>query len=158
LVIVINRVQGWTALASCVASADFCILARHDSLQVGLTMSIDLDITKERNWIQLRAYWRHIRGPCARCNGIIDYDGVRYRYVIMRVNGILIRRRQENPLALDVGHRIEADIDRRRFYAPIDTQPEHAYCNRRAGARYGNRKRAIVSAGNRSILRTSRRW
>jgi hypothetical protein len=109
---------------------------------------IDLDPTRARSWVALRAYWRQVRGVCGRCGMEIDYDGPRY----VRVGG---GRRRENPWALDVGHILGADLDPRQWWAPVDTRPEHARCNRRAGARYGNRKRA---ATRRSFLRTSQHW
>ena len=114
-------------------------------------MPINLDPTKPRAWTYIVLYWRHMRGPCARCGGIIDYDGPRYYRVL--VGGEY--KRKVNRWALDVGHIIEKDIDRRRLYAPIDTQPEHVYCNRSKGAQYGNRKRALLKMRN---LRTSRQW
>jgi hypothetical protein len=67
------------------------------------------------------------------------------------MNGI----RKENLLSLDVGHKSVADLDDRKKWAPIDTQPEHANCNRRHGARYGNAKRSVVA---KLPLRTSRKW
>jgi hypothetical protein len=100
-------------------------------------------------------YWRQLRGPCARCGGPIRYDESRYRYVIK--DGI--KRRIENPWALDVGHIIEQDRDSRKLYAPNETRPEHARCNRKAGAAYGNRKRGWQRRVARmSVLRTSREW
>ncbi len=45
-------------------------------------------------------------------------------------------------MAWDVGHLIEVDRDPNVAYDPEMHAVEHAYCNRAAGARYGNRKRA----------------
>lgn len=117
-------------------------------------MPINLDPTKVRSWRALRTYWRHVRGDCARCGRPIDYDGPRYFYVVIG-NGV--RERRQNPWALDVGHIMGKDIDPRLMWAPCDTQPEHARCNRRAGARYGNRKRARLGNSG-AFLRTSQGW
>ncbi len=123
-------------------------------------MPIDLDPYAVRSMQALRAYWRHVRGPCGRCGQPIDWDGPAYRMYI--VNGRTVRR--YNPWALDVGHIVERDRDRRCMYAPIDTRPEHALCNRKAGAVYGNRKRGALRAlrarASRSMppLRTSKAW
>jgi len=121
-------------------------------------MPINVDVYAARPLPQLRAYWRHVeRLPCARCGGQIDYDGP--TYVQVWVDGRL--KRKGNPFALDVGHKVEADLDKRKWYAPIDTQPEHARCNRKAGAQYGNRKRGRESMQRKAFrvtLRTSQRW
>jgi len=117
---------------------------------------IDMDPTIVRSWPAIIAYWHHVRGPCARCGGPIHYDEPRYRMVTTRAG---IRRRIENKWALDVGHKLGRDLDPRTVWAPVDTQPEHAYCNRRAGAIYGNVKRGWRRRVARaSVLRTSRRW
>lgn len=68
---------------------------------------------------------------CWRCGGIVTAD-----------------------MAWDVGHLIEVDLDPSNAYDPDAYAVEHAYCNRRAGAQYGNRKRA----GWRRRPTTSRRW
>jgi hypothetical protein len=118
-------------------------------------MRIDLDPTVPRTMLELRIYWRQVRGPCARCGGPIHYDEKRYRYIV--TNGM--RRRVENPWALDVGHIVERDRDSRKLYAPNETRPEHARCNRSAGAAYVNRKRGWQRRIARmATLRTSRRW
>lgn len=55
----------------------------------------------------------------------------------------------------DVGHFLEVDLDPEGAYDPDRYAVEHARCNRRAGAQYGNRKRA----GRRQHRRwTSRDW
>jgi hypothetical protein len=116
---------------------------------------IDLDPTVVRSWSRLRAYWRHVRGPCARCGLEIDYDGPRY----IRAMQHGIARRVENRWQLDIGHKMLQDLDHRRYWAPVDTQPEHVYCNRRHGAAYGNRKRGILRAlVQHGSLHTSRDW
>jgi hypothetical protein len=130
---------------------------------------IDLDPTVPRGWTAIVAYWRHVRQqPCARCGRIIDYDTPRYAWIWRDQRGRKQRSfkpirgavRKENPWALDVGHILEQDRDPRTRWAPCDTQPEHAYCNRQAGARYVNSKRG-KSESNRAraaYLRTSRQW
>lgn len=117
-------------------------------------MPINLDPTKPRSWSALKAYWRHIRGACGRCGKAIDYDGTRYVWVT--IGNRLVRK--ENPLALDVGHILGRDIDHRKEWAPIDTRPEHAVCNRSAGAAYGNRKRGALRRIRRQAVITSREW
>jgi len=125
--------------------------------------SINLDSTVERSWKDIRAYWRLVRGPCARCGREIHYDEARYVYVVK--NGILTRI--ENPWALDVGHKVERDrtrVGQRVSYptgmiAPMHTQPEHSRCNRSSGAKYGNRKRKprdepVIDTN----VKTSRDW
>ena len=58
-------------------------------------------------------------------------------------------------MAWDVGHFREVDADPTAAYEPDEYAVEHARCNRQAGARYGNRKRA----GRRQPRRwTSRDW
>lgn len=42
----------------------------------------------------------------------------------------------------DVGHLVELDLDPSAAYDPSAYAVEHARCNRQAGARFGNRKRA----------------
>lgn len=106
-------------------------------------------------WYLLRAYWRHVRGPCARCGLAIDYDGVRW---LTAVFGDGTCRRTENPAALDVGHIVERDVDRRHWYAPRDTQPEHVRCNRRSGARYVYRKYGGIKRGGAIAKGVSRQW
>jgi hypothetical protein len=115
---------------------------------------INLDPTVPRSIIALRVYWRQLRGACARCGGRIHYDEPRYRYVMRDGRRI----RVENPWALDVGHIKEQDLDPRKMYAPNETRPEHARCNRAAGARYVNRKRGGRYVARYAILVTSRKW
>jgi hypothetical protein len=127
---------------------------------------VNLDPTVIRSWPAIRRYWRHLRQDCARCGKPIQYDEPRYKVIIE--NGR--KRRIENPWALDVGHIIDVLLDPRftgkyittgLIWAPIDTQPEHAVCNRRAGAAMGNAKRKKET---RKImppvppLKTSREW
>lgn len=98
--------------------------------------------------------------PCARCGQEIDYEGYRFYWVYQR--GVAVR--VSNQWALDVGHIVNR-MDDPRFidgrwdsgarYAPCETQPEHSYCNRSAGAKDGNRMRGVRK---RTTLRTSRRW
>lgn len=114
-------------------------------------MSIDMDPYRIRNWKALIEYWKAVRGNCARCGGPIDYDGPRFR--VFEYYGKRITR--QNPWSLDVGHKSVKDRDPRTMWAPIDTQPEHARCNRAAGAAYGNRKRGAVV---RQRLKRSREW
>jgi hypothetical protein len=122
-------------------------------------MPIDLDPTKPRSELKLREYWRHMRvRNCARCHRPIDYDGPRMFEIVKRINGRLVRQWKQNPWALDVGHIVEKDITRKRLYAPIETRPEHAICNRKAGAAYGNRKRGRIKRLRAQALRTSRDW
>jgi len=120
-------------------------------------MPIDLDPTVVRSWPKLRAYWRQVRGPCARCGGRILYDAPRYRYG-WTADGRKVRR--ENPWALDIGHKLGVDLDTRTAWAPIDTQPEHARCNRAAGAAYGTTKRGMTQRRRKATIAlvTSRRW
>lgn len=115
---------------------------------------VDLDPTVERSWNAIRDYWKVVRGPCRRCGGPIAYDVPRYRYIWLK-DGTRVRR--ENRWALDVGHILGQDIDQRKRWAPIDTAPEHARCNRAAGARYKNAKWGDI---RRTIIRvrTSRNW
>ena len=124
-------------------------------------MAVNLDPTVERAWWKIREYWRVVRGPCGICGGEIDYDGPRYTHVIKGDKLV----RVENTLALDVGHIVERDLTRgegKRIpyptgrIAPIETQPEHALCNRSRGARYGNRKRQ--SREKPANFNTSRKW
>jgi hypothetical protein len=127
-------------------------------------VAINLDPTVEREWRKVREYWRIVRGDCARCGGPIQYDEPRYKYKWKGGKRIRI----ENPWALDVGHKVERDRTETGVripyptgkIAPIDTQPEHSRCNRKWGARYGNKKRGIISkvkAANKN-LKTSRDW
>lgn len=57
-------------------------------------------------------------------------------------------------MAWDVGHAIETDRAPDLTYDPDVHRVEHAYCNRSAGARYGNAKRS----GRRRPRWTSREW
>lgn len=54
----------------------------------------------------------------------------------------------------DVGHLVEVDRDPEGAYEDDGYAPEHAYCNRAAGAAYGNRKRGAA----RAVSPTSRQW
>lgn len=78
-------------------------------------------------WAALVAYWRAEleRRPlaCARCGGPIQRGGRR------------------GPWHLDVGHKDNRADDPRRVWRIEDTQPEHARCNRSAGAAFGNARR-----------------
>lgn len=56
----------------------------------------------------------------------------------------------------DVGHLVEVDRDPEAAYDLDGYAPEHAYCNRAAGAAYGNRKRAGLAPRPKSP--TSRQW
>ena len=83
-----------------------------------------------RDWEQVKAHWRRVRGPCARCGRDIDYDTVpRYWR------------------SLDVGHIVSRDAakamgwTRAQINALSNTQPEHQRCGRTAGVIYGNAKR-----------------
>lgn len=120
----------------------------------------ELDPTVARSWSAIKRYWRYWRLPCARCGKDIDYDGYRYYWVYQRGTPVRIC----NQWSLDVGHIINRMDDPRLHsdrwdsgakYAPEETQPEHVYCNRSAGARDGNRKRRVKKG---TTLRTSRRW
>ena len=53
----------------------------------------------------------------------------------------------------DVGHIIGRDIDPTLIHDPTNWAPEHTYCSRSAGARYGNAKRR-----RRRTPPTSRQW
>ncbi len=57
-------------------------------------------------------------------------------------------------MAWDVGHIIEVDRDPASAYDSDGYRVEHARCNRRAGARYGNAKRAATDPRRW----TSREW
>jgi len=125
-------------------------------------MPINLDPTVKRNWQEIRKYWRQVRGPCARCGEAIHYDEPRYAQVITKGGRL---KRIENPWALDIGHKLTRDrtrVGQRVSYptgliAPEDTQPEHARCNRRAGAIYGNNKHNVEPVINTNV-KTSREW
>jgi hypothetical protein len=78
-----------------------------------------------------RARLRARRDPCARCGGMIDYDGPRY----FTING----KRIENPLAFDAGHRVDRVHGGNEAFSNL--QAEHVRCSRRAGARLGARRR-----------------
>lgn len=99
----------------------------------------------------IRRYWLRQRDPCARCGGLIDYEAGRFWPGTKRVN----------PASLAVGHVIGRDQARRlgwtdeQINALSNTQPEHARCSDRSGARYGNRKRAVIRSRR---LDTSRAW
>lgn len=86
-------------------------------------------LLKGRDWAELRAYWRKRRLPCARCGGQIDYEAPK-----------------TSPDAFDLGHIIGRDEaralawPRARINSVANTQPEHARCNRSAGAQYRNAK------------------
>lgn len=88
---------------------------------------------KTGSWAAIKAYWRQQRPEqcqAARCllPGVpIRYDGER------------------GPDSLDVGHKLGRDVDPRRVWQVWETRPEHARCNRSAGATYGNRKRGRVA-------------
>lgn len=55
----------------------------------------------------------------------------------------------------DVGHVVELDLDPDSAYDPGSYAVEHRRCNRAAGARYANSKRASQS---RPFRLTSREW
>ena len=56
-------------------------------------------------------------------------------------------------MAWDVGHIVGRDIDPSLTHDPDNWAPEHSYCSRSAGARYGNAKRR-----RRRPPPTSRQW
>jgi hypothetical protein len=124
----------------------------------------ELDPAVPRPWSAIKRYWRYWRNPCARCGKPIDYEG--YRFYWERQGGKWVR--VSNQWALDVGHIVnrmddprvvEGRWDTGATYAPQETQPEHSYCNRRAGAIDGNRnRRRQGNARRRKQLRTSREW
>jgi hypothetical protein len=99
--------------------------------------------------VKVRAHWMLVRGPCARCGGAIAYDAPRY----------LPGTRRVNPATLNVGHIVGRDQAKRWGWTEAqvnsvdNTQPEHARCSDRSGARYVNAKR-----GARRRLDTSRVW
>lgn len=79
---------------------------------------------KTYQWLAIVGYWRaHAPTQCQapRCllPGVpIRYDGRR------------------GPDSLDVGHKSMRDASARSTWQIADTRPEHARCNRSAGARY----------------------
>jgi len=100
-------------------------------------------LLKGADWEAIKAHWRRVRGPCARCGGVIDYDTVpRYSR------------------SLDVGHIVDRVIaraagwSRAQINALSNTQPEHQRCSREAGVRLGNARRAP----SLPAPVTSRRW
>jgi hypothetical protein len=120
----------------------------------------ELDPTIPRPWSAIKKYWRYMREPCARCHRQIDYDGPRFYFI--RRRGFTVR--VSNRFALDVGHIVNRMDDPRMLdgrwdhgskYSPNETQPEHSFCNRRAGARDGNRRRRLKKVLK---LKTSRKW
>ena len=82
------------------------------------------------DWEAIKAYWRRVRGPCARCGGAIDYDTMPRYWA-----------------SLDVGHIVDRDQAKRAGWTRAEinsitnTQPEHQRCSREAGAILGNTPR-----------------
>jgi hypothetical protein len=80
-------------------------------------------LLKGRDWVAIKAHWRRMRGPCARCGGEIDYDQAR-RYW----------------RSLDIGHIVSRQAARamgwtkQQTNALSNTQPEHQRCNRGASS------------------------
>lgn len=101
---------------------------------------------KTYSWAKIKAHWRRVQGPCARCGQPIDYDGP-YRIPVGR------GRYRLNPAALHVGHITARALDGRTEWRIEETQPEHVRCSTQAGARLGNALR-----GARRRLDTSRAW
>lgn len=101
-------------------------------------------LLKGGDWLAIRAYWLTGEGrhaPCARCGQPIDRTGPR------------------GPLSLDVGHIVDRAVakdmgwTRAQMNTLSNTQPEHARCGRRAGARLGAQRRWSMPTN-----RTSRAW
>lgn len=103
-------------------------------------------LLKGSDWEAIKAHWRRMRWPCARCGRPIDYDA-KPRYWA----------------SLDVGHvvdRVTARAQgwtRAQINALSNTQPEHQRCSREAGVRLGNQLRASRQPMP-TVLVTSRRW
>lgn len=70
--------------------------------------------------------------PCWRCGRMVTED-----------------------MAWDVGHIIGRDVNPEYTHDPNNWAPEHSYCSRSAGARYGNAKRG---GRLRRAAPTSRDW
>jgi 5-methylcytosine-specific restriction endonuclease McrA len=79
-----------------------------------------------------RAILKARRDPeCARCGGLIDYDGARFHaYQDMRV---------ENPWAFDAGHIIDVALGGDNSLGNL--QAEHVRCSRKAGSMLGHARR-----------------
>lgn len=96
------------------------------------------------DWKTARQYWMSNDAPCARCGQPIDR---------LAPAG--------HPASLDVGHVVSRHQARQMGWTPgeinalVNTQPEHATCNRAAGARMGNRLRLAQEPCSPI---TSRRW
>jgi hypothetical protein len=101
-----------------------------------------------------RRHWQRLRLPCARCGKPIAYD----QPTFFVVNG----KRIMNPLALHVGHIVPRWRAKQLGWTPAQTnalsnsQPEHARCSVRAGARDGNRVQRPLK--RRVVVDSSRRW
>ena len=86
-------------------------------------------LLKGKDWEAVKAHWRRVRWPCAKCGRGIDYDG------------------PAGPRSLDVGHivgRAEAKRlgwTRAQINHVSNTQAECRTCSRSTGARYGNQLR-----------------
>lgn len=96
-------------------------------------------LLKGADWEAVKAHWRRMRWPCARCGGGIDYDG------------------PPGPRSLDVGHIVSRDQARAMGWSRAqindigNTQPECRTCSRSHGARYGNLKRGQGAQWGRPV-------
>jgi 5-methylcytosine-specific restriction endonuclease McrA len=82
---------------------------------------------KSAAWRAVRAYWVAVATPQCQAPRCL-LPGVPIRYTGKR-----------GPDSLDVGHRVPRARDGRTTWAIADTRPEHARCNRSAGAYIGKR-------------------
>jgi hypothetical protein len=83
---------------------------------------------------------------CARCGGLIDYEGARY----VEYQG----KRTENPWAFDAGHIVDVALGGSNDITNL--QPEHVRCSRKAGSLLGHARRWGVKKPNRPT--TANRW
>jgi hypothetical protein len=73
-------------------------------------------------WKQIRAYWQSIRPEqCEATRCLLPGEPITYT-------------EQRTRTSLDVGHILDRNGDERTQWTITDTRPEHAHCNRSAGA------------------------
>ena len=104
--------------------------------------------------VTVRNHWKDKRAPCARCGRAIDYDGPRF---LVAING----KRRQNPRYLHVGHIVDRYLAKRygwteaEINAISNTQPEHAACSNRSGAKLGQK---VQRAKHPTMINTASRW
>jgi len=93
-------------------------------------------------WRKIKKYWRTQRLPCARCQGMIDYDGT-----------YLLPTGRVNPHYLAIGHHVSIAVAMSHGWTDdminsiANTQPEHKRCSDVSGARSGNARQRATNKG-----------